>query len=443
MKKKQFHKLVLNNVDKYFLYLNLFLIYFLVRKYSNYLEPFEDEITSLLSGVSFLQNLDFDGTPLINGNYSPYLTSGPIASIGSGAGWLLTNNFVIARVINFYFLISLVYVLINFTNFFKTQSRLFVFNIVLLITTLLPWWYGSLYSLGEMFSSALFALSILLVKTNRNLAFFIMGFSIIFGKLIQILLVGPFIFIYILTVKKINFYNILNFVFPFLIFFTLVAIKNTNFNLFDYLTSYFEIIYNHQSSGLQVNDFFSLENFLQQLNSSEFSQWTLITKIRVLISPIIFSFILLKESKNLKTIFDSSYAVIFSILLPYAWFVFLSQTKWIRYSQHYLYLILFFSIIILFTETELSPISHNLLIFNISLFLSSEILLILFLGTLFIKKNILLFKKLTLIFLILNSLNQVIESQNLPNYNLNFENCKESLSSIKCVEDYLPYKFVK
>lgn len=443
MEKSEFKKLAIKNIDKYFLFLNLFFTYFLVRKYSNHLEPFEDEMTSLLSGVSFLQNLDFDGSPLITGNYSPYLTSGPVSSIGSGLGWLLTENLIIARIFNFYFLVLLTYVLLNITNLFKHEGHLFKLNIVLLTFTLLPWWYGSLYSLGEMFSSALFAVSILLIKTNKNLAIFIMGFSIIFGKLIQILLVIPFLFTYLIIIKKINFYNLINFLMPFFIFFSIAAIKTNNFNFVNYVTSYTEIIYNHQSSGLKIRNLLNIENFLYQLNSSEFSQWTLITKMRVLITPIIFSFILFKERKSLKILFDSTYPLIFSILFPYAWFVFLSQTKWIRYSQHYLYLILLFSIILLFTDKKLSKFTYYLLVFNISLFLSSGILLIIFLSILSVRKNRLLFKKLALILLILNSLNLVFESQNLPNYNLNFETCKASLSSITCVEEYLPYKLFK
>ena len=88
-----------------------------------------------------------------------------------------------------------------------------------------------------------------------------MGFSIIFGKLIQILLVIPFIFIYIMTVKKISFLNLFNFILPFLIYILLVSFKTEDFNLIDYFASYLEIIYNHQSSGLKVVDIFNLENF--------------------------------------------------------------------------------------------------------------------------------------------------------------------------------------
>ncbi len=293
-----------------------------------------------------------------------------------------------------------------------------------------------------MFSSALFAISILLIKTNKNLAFFIMGFSIIFGKLIQILLVIPFIFIYIMTVKKISFLNLFNFILPFLAYISLVSFKTEDFNLIDYFASYLEIIYNHQSSGLKVIEIFNLENFLLQLNNSEYSQWTLITKIRVLIAPIIFLIVMFIEREKFNKIVVSSYGIIFSILPAYIWFLIFSQTKWIRYSQHFLYLILFFSIIILFSETKLSSLPTLLLVLNISLFLSSEILLVLFLCSLFVKNNLFMFKKILLIILILNSLNLLIESHHLPIYNLNFESCKNNLSSMACVDDYLPYKFV-
>ena len=429
------------NINDFFLYLNLIFIYLLVSKYANFLEPFEDEITSLISGVSFLQNLNFNGSPLIEGNYSPYLTSGPIASIGSGFGWILTKNFVFARIFNFYFLVLLIYFLLKLSEIFKNNSRFFNLNLILISLTLLPWWFGSLYSLGEMFSSALFVVSILIINSHKNLAFFIMGFSIIFGKLIQILLVVPFIFIYLLSTKKLSFINIFNLLLPFLIYISLIFFKTENFNFVDYFTSYLSIIYNHQSSGLKINGFFNLQNILNQLNSSEFIQWSLITKVRVFITPLIFIFILYSERKKIDKLLNSSYAIIFSILTPYLWFLFLSQTKWIRYSQHFLFLIIFFSLIILFSEIELSSISVLVLLFNISLFLSSELVLILFLCTLFKRKDSGLFKKLILIVLVLNTLNLLIESQNLTEYDLNLESCKNSLTSMKCVEDYLPYNF--
>ena len=431
------------NINNYFLYFNLVFIYLLVNKYGNFLEPFEDEITSLISGVSFLQNLNFNGSPLIEGNYSPYLTSGPISSIGSGFGWILTKNFVFARIFNFYFLVLLMYFLFKLSEIFKNNSNFFNFNLILFSLTIIPWWFGSLYSLGEMFSSALFVVSILLIKSHKNLAFFIMTFSIIFGKLIQILLVLPFIFVYLLSTKKLNFVNILNLLSPIILYISLIFFKTEDFNFVDYFTSYLSIIYNHQSSGLKVISLFNLENIINQLNSSEFIQWSLITKIRVLVTPLIFIFILYSERKKIDKLFHSSYAIIFSLLIPYLWFVFLSQTKWIRYAQHFLFIVVFLSLIILFSEIKLSSSTVLILVFNLSLFLSSELVLLLFLCTLFKRKNNLKFKKLILIVLVLNSLNLLVESQSLIQYDLNLESCKNSLTSIKCVEDYLPYQFFK
>ena len=422
--------------------LNSIATFLIVKNYANFLEPFEDEITSILSGVTFIESLDFNGSPLIIGNYSPYLTSGPVASIGSALGWIFTKNFVISRIFNFYFLMIFVYLLFAGVKKFKNEEVFLKLNFILFAIILTPWWFGSLYSLGEMFSSTIFALSILLIKNKTNLALFLMSFSVVFGKFIQILLVVPFLIIYIFINKKFETINAIFFIAPIFVYFLLVNIKLDSFNIFDYLEQYIGIIYSHQSSGFSLLSSLSLNNILTNLNNSEFSQWSTITKLRVVIAPIIFSGVLLLERKNLKTHFSSVFPFLISVNVPYIWFLFFSETKWIRYSQHFVYLVVFFSLLFLLFEYNLSTSGKTILILNLSLFMSSVATLIIFIISLFFLKKQELFRSVLMIFLLFNSINLLYESNKLLPYNLDIRSCKENISSLSCVNDYLQYNFV-
>ena len=185
-----------------YLSLILFFSYLTVKNFSNYLKPFEDEITSMLSGISFIQTLDFDGSPLILGNYSPNLTSGPLASFGSSIGWLISKkDFSVSRQFNFIYLVLLAFLLISLNKNLLNSGYMQNLFFVIFSIFLTPWWFGSLYSLGELFSIILFFYSALLIDKKPFLSIFLMSSSIVFGKLLQILVVVPFLLIFIFKKK--------------------------------------------------------------------------------------------------------------------------------------------------------------------------------------------------------------------------------------------------
>lgn len=93
------------------------------------------------------------------------------------------------------------------------------------------------------------------------------------------------------------------------------------------------------------------------------------------------------------------------------------------------------------SDFNLRSITKNMLILNLSLFLSSELLIVIFVSTLLFLKKHQLFRQALIICLLLNSLNIFYESSKLIPYNLEFSNCQE-ISSIECVNDYLQYNFV-
>ena len=353
---------------------------------------------------------------------------------------MLTKDLIVARQFNFYFLLIigcfLFFIITKLKFKIHTRINIFLFSIILL-----PWWFGSLYSLGEVFSSVLFTFSVLLIKEKPNIALILMGISVVFGKLLQILLVGPFIFFYFIVNKKINLKNFLALLTPYIFYIILILFKVKNINLFNYFQSYFEIIYNHQSSGLSVGRVLNYDNFISQLIASEFNQWTLVTKLRVFISPVVFSVVLIYERKNLKSYLNSVLPLIASIAIPYIWFIFFSQTKWIRYSQHFLYIIIFFSLIFIFYDFGFKKISRSLLLLNFSIFLSSHIYVIIFLFSLLLLERKKMLNHFVSLVLILNLINLLAETRNLVNYDFLIESCNSKLNSIDCVNDYLPYSF--
>lgn len=427
-----------------YIYLSLILYfsYSVVKNYSNYLKPFEDEITSLISGVSFIQTLDFDGSPLIFGNYSPNLTSGPLASFGSSIGWLISKDFSISRQFNFIYLVLLAFLLIilnkNVLNFGYLINLIFVLFSIFLT----PWWFGSLYSLGELFSIVLFFYSVLLIDKKPIFSIFLMSSSIVFGKLLQILVVIPFLFIFFLKRKYTDYFKyVISFVSPIALYSFLIIFKSDYQNIYSYIRDYVDIVFSHQSSGLSNSNIFSPSNILKNILNSEFNQWSTITKLRLIFSPFLLLFVSVIEFKKINKLLNYQLlGLLVSIFSAYFWFLIISDTKWIRYSQHYTYLVVAITLLILFSKINLGKASLSLLILNLALYLSSIPIFIIFIIVTYYFRNSKNFILVLTTVLIINLVNIHVESSSLEYYDLNFESCKNSLKSLECIEDYLPYE---
>lgn len=427
-----------------YIYLSLILYfsYSVVKNYSNYLKPFEDEITSLLSGVSFIQTLDFDGTPLIYGNYSPNLTSGPLASIGSSIGWLISKDFSLSRQFNFIYLVILAYLLIvlnkNVLNFGYLTNLIFVLFSIFLT----PWWFGSLYSLGELFSIVLFFYAVFLIDKKPIFSIYLMSSSIVFGKLLQLLVVIPFLFIFFLKRKNTDYLKyVIGFVSPIALYSFLIIFKSDYQNIYSYIREYVEIVFSHQSSGLGNTNIFNPSNILKNILNSEFNQWSAITKLRLIFTPLLLLFVSVIEFKKINKLLNYQLlGLLMSIFSSYFWFLIISDTKWIRYSQHYTYLVVAITLLILFSKINLGKVSFALLILNLALYLSSIPIFIIFIIVTYYFRNSRNFILVFITALIINLVNIHVESSSLEYYDLNFENCKNSLKSLECIEEYLPYE---
>ena len=164
-----------------FLFVSSFISYNLAASLSN----FVDEYASIASIIKYFKTLKLDAG-FLGGPYSVQLTSGPISGVGFFIGWELTKNFFIARTSNviFIFLILSFYLFINNRNY-NEKVYLASFGALFVI----PWWYGVLYSLGEIVSTLFFMFGIFNLGNSKKYSMLFFSISIFFGKIILIILI--------------------------------------------------------------------------------------------------------------------------------------------------------------------------------------------------------------------------------------------------------------
>ncbi len=284
--------------------------------------------------------MDFNAGDIFGGSYSIYLTSGPISNIGGVIGWNEYADLGISRVYNFYWIVFLqiIFSYLIVKSYDGSFKFLLVFNTLLIV--LIPWWQGSLYMIGEIPSVIILINSFFLFNKKRNIALIFISVSIFFGKLLNIL---PFSIFYIVlfTLEK-NYKRIgkdlIYFSIPIVLWLGLVNFNYQGGNLQNYIVDLFNLISNHQSSGISRDqNIFSLSNF----NTSEASSWNNYELIRILIAPISFFIILFRNKLSVINFFGNIlYPLAFSTIGTYIWFWILSPTKWMRYSQHFIVVVL-------------------------------------------------------------------------------------------------------
>lgn len=430
--------------------LQSYFTFYIVRTKATNLQPFIDEYNSLTSNYNFFKSLDFFAGGFSGGNYSVTLTSGPISSVGSVIGWSLTNKFTIARIANFYwvYLLQLLFVFLIY-KIYKNKHKFLIINSSFIIL-LIPWWQGSLYSLGEIPSLILFVNAIFLFSKKRKLSLLLFSVSIIFGKILNLV---PFIgfYIYFLfterSIKKL-FYDLFLFNIPVAVWLFFANSRYINGNAFVYLNDQLNFILDHQSSGTR-NNTATGKNLLETIFSGEYIFWKNIEKFQTLIIPIIFIILIYKNKQNINNKLENiTTPFIFAITFSYIWFWYFNSTKWIRYSQHFTVLILvglfyFLSFKIFNRKLDLI-ISVSL----ITLFIDSFSFInwfFLFLTILFINSaNFLNWYKLIyfyiFIILFLNIAYPYFQKETFGNIDKTITECKAELATLGCVDAYLNSK---
>lgn len=338
---KNSKKLIYIFIGSGFIVQSYFVFNKVISKAAN-LKPFIDEYNALTSNFNFYKSLDFFAGEFSGGNYSVTLTSGPISSVGAVLGWNISNKIVVARVANFYwvyFLQILFVALIYF--YFKNNLKFLLFSSSFIIL-LIPWWQGSLYSLGEIPALLIFVNAIFLFSKVRNFSILLISISIVFGKILNLV---PFIgfYLYFLfserdlkkIVSDIIFFNI-----PISIWLFFVNSRYVNGNSIVYIKDQLNFVLFHKSSGINnINT--SEKDIFSTIFEGEVISWNNYEKFRTLIIPIVFIILIFRNKQNINSkIGNISNALIISISSTYIWFWFFNTTKWIRYTQHFTVLVL-------------------------------------------------------------------------------------------------------
>ena len=427
-----------------FLSFQQFYIFDYISIKSQRLKTFVDEYISLTSNVQFFNNLDFNAGPDWGGSYSIYLTSGPLSAVGSTIGWEYFQNFTYARIANYYWILIIQLLFLIFYRFYFNWNINFLLLMLSPLFLLIPWWQGILYSLGEVASIVIFINSCFVFQKSSKLAYFLIGFSIFFGKILTGLSFVGFFMFKLFSEKNIkkSLLDLIFFSIPLIIWLLLVSIYYKSGSVSEYIRSQADLILSHQSSGLEFIAESNNTTFLEKLDNSEYGNWNIYDKIRLSILPIVFFFILLKNRLLIDKTFNNLSLPLFgSALLPFLWFWGLSGTKWIRYSQHFTIIMIVSLIIFISKNIFTSKIDKIVIVlFIVLLFDDSKFLIypILFFSLLFLLdkfNNQIYFKFIIITFITLNYFFPYTESENSYNV-LTFDNCIENLLIVDCKNQY-------
>jgi len=428
-----------------------FFLYNYVKNKTLIIPQFIDEYISLASNVNFFKNLDFNAGDFIGGSYSVYLTSGPISAIGGVLGWNLTSNLMVARISNYYWIV-LLQIMFSFliVRLFNSDYKfLLFFNF--LVMTLVPWWQGSLYMLGEIASTILFTNSIYLINKKRSFSMLMFSLSIFYGKLIILL---PFLVFYITWVIRNKDYkkvykDLLFFSLPLLFWLSLINFNYRSGNLLQYFKDLYYLAVVHESLGLQSVSLMNLFNLNNLLATGEVQFWNNFDVIRVLVVPIVFIILIMKNREAIDKQFGKiTIPISLSMFSIYLWFWLLSPTKWMRYSQHFS-VVLIISLVY-FINFNLFKSKLNLFIATVSLGIFIEnvkmliiiftfsCVLIIFLQTRY--NRFALSKFLLVSFLFIDILIPYFMKDNYGNLDYILEDCSKNIVSEDCFDSYNSFK---
>ncbi len=438
----------INNLLVIFFILQTFFTFDIVRTKAVRLKPFIDEYISLTSNVNFFKTLNFYAGDFIGGNYSVSLTSGPLSSIGAVIGWNITNKLAIARISNFYWIYFLQIILVLLIGKYYKKNIKFLLITSNFILLLVPWWFGSLYSIGEMASLVLFTNAIFLFSKGRHISIFLFSLSIIFGKLLNFV---PFLGFYIVVLlSEKNYKKVLSdfaiFCIPLATWLSLVNTRYVNGNFVQYLIDQFNFIINHQSSGAEIKEESVYLNIFDSIFTGEFASWNIYERVRVLVIPLLFIILIYRNKEKVNDIFGNiSYPFITSILFSYSWFWLLNTTKWLRYSQHFIVLVLIgiftfltFKIFDRKLDLYLSIIVLGIFIENLKLLIT-----ILFFISIFIIYKMKNSKNYNLIYLTLSIILLIdfaipyYEKDTLGNVDNIIKECEKELTTVGCLDAYI------
>ena len=175
--------------------------------------------------------------------------------------------------------------------------------------------------------------------------------------------------------QKLNLNNIVYLFTPPSLWLFIIYFKKGSEGLIDYLNNFFSFLFFHGLSKKSdsINFFQEISNNIQM---SEISDWSFATIIRVVVVPLIFSFLLF-----FKFLLDSNKKIELSIAaiitVNYFYFYLFSYQKYLRYSQIFLIITIYYLLYSLSKEENLTIFDKFSFTLLFSFYLSSEVLILL------------------------------------------------------------------
>lgn len=428
--------------------LNVLFIFDFVKVKSASLPSFIDEYLVLTSNVGFFTSLNYNAGSEFGGNYSVQLTSGPLSNLGAVIGWIASNSFYVARISNFLwiYIIQLAFILILKKVYLKNIDFLLITNG--LFVFLIPWWIGSLYGIGEIASMIVFTNAMFLFRDMRKFSIFLFAVSIIFGKYLTLL--GFIGFYFSKAFKERNILKVsrdfIYFSLPVIGWLKIVNSRYQEGNAFSYINNQINFILGHQSSGFKNTNLTFFDNLVSTISSSEFINWNNYEKFRVLIVPLIFMLLLLKNKEAIDNFFGYyTVPLLGSVLLPYIWFWIVNPTKWIRLNQHFTVVIIISVIYLINFEVIRSKLNIILLVSLVGIFIDNNksfiaVIILLTVGIILFKKdkiNYNLLKLFIICFLLIDIAIPYYEKSSSNNLSPVIEECISSLANTECKNSYI------
>jgi hypothetical protein len=371
--------------------------------------------------------------------------------VGAVIGWIFTQNFIATRISNYFWIVIINLVLLLIISKHKKLNYKYSLLFTLSMFFLVPWWQGMLYGLGEFASTIIFCNAIFSFSKSRKLALSLFGISIALGKLLTLIPFAGFYFLMILNEKSLK--SVLKdtafFLLPLIPWFLLINLRYAQGNLLDFFQDTLNfILKDSEASGLSIFSQFSLQNIKASILGSEYQYWNQYEKLRLSIVPLITIILIFRNRTSLNKSFGPiALPLISSIVLHVLWFWLLSPLKWMRYSQHYMIVVVvtLFYMLLFNVYTKKLDFLVGCLAIGL-LFDNSEsnfiLLFVLLIISFFLHKGQLWrnISKIILVSVIILDLSNAIslnEGNNLPK--MTIESCSKELISDECRNDYLEY----
>ena len=226
----------------------------------------------------------------------------------------------------------------------------------------------------------------------------------------------------------------------------LVHFKYENGNAFNYLLDQFNFILNHQSSGVNEESLSFIDSFIASLNNSEFVNWNFYDRTRLVLIPLIFLIILLRNKNSIDSFFGNITIPIFSsVSFIYIWFWFLNSTKWMRHTQHFTIIILVVCLYLINFKVLTRKVDLLLTLALISFYIENNknliyISIALYLFIIYfmnINKSITPVKILFLIIMLVDVSLPYFEKEKAGDIHEIIQECSSSLISDECRNKYL------